>query len=507
MQGFISSVGSIDTGGGGQGGDDERFLKIVFDLSNITPSAYGESPNIRYSYRYTGYPSCYIVDSLGNEEAESLANVLHYYLIPVASNDEENTGVTCEFDGLMCEGIIRSETNNLQSATFYFMWYVDLNQDYLIIKNNLTYHELQAIPEPLLEKYINVLVDLTGITPTTEVVNGKTYNKFTFAQNKLGVRSYSNSGPLEIIDFSELIFYKTMPISNNNNDMGLYMSYDGTTFNGYVLSQETTLTEVSFMFDFYQVSQLTSFIWKNYIDMVLSSGGGGGGSSFAIPAHTLTTTTKKTLAYVNIIPNLIRSTDYKYTYTDEDNSLFTLQSTGVSLYTLLNHNNAAMNTNATITLNNVYQYPMFLFYFSVKNSGSDINLSFRVDLYLNNSIIKTYTQNFTVPPSNSTIEINANNQVPYNTFFDKIVITYLSGPTNYIYGLQNIGVAAQATVPCIDSITFDENTFYHLYAQETKTIYSINNKPGYAYFPAGTNKLYNLTTNNYRNYLSLLQYN
>lgn len=319
MQGFISSVGSIDTGGGGQGGDDERFLKIVFDLSNITPSAYGESPNIRYSYRYTGYPSCYIVDSLGNEETESLANVLHYYLIPVASNDEENTGVTCEFDGLMCEGIIRSETNNLQSATFYFMWYVDLNQDYLIIKNNLTYHEPQAIPEPLLEKYINVLVDLTGITPTTEVVNGKTYNKFTFAQNKLGVRSYSNSGPLEIIDFSELIFYKTMPISNNNNDMGLYMSYDGTTFNGYVLSQETTLTEVSFMFDFYQVSQLTSFIWKNYVDMVLSSSGGGGGGSL-LPTRKLRKqitdashfpTSRKQEIFVNIPQNVQTISDLK----------------------------------------------------------------------------------------------------------------------------------------------------------------------------------------------------
>lgn len=275
MQGFISSVGSIDSGGG-QGGDDERYLKIVFDLSNITPSAYGEPPNVRYSYNYTGYPSCYTVDSLGNEDVESLANVLNYHLLPIASNDEENTGVTCEFDGLMCQGTIRSATNNLQSATFYFHWYVDLNQDHLIIKNNLTYKEPQSIPEPLLEKYINVLVDLTGITPTTDVVNGKTYNKFTFAQNKLNVRSYSNEGPLETIDLSEMIFYKTMPISNNNNDMGIYISYDGTTFDGYVLSQESTLTEVSFMFDFYQITQLTSFTWKNYVDMVFNSGGEGG---------------------------------------------------------------------------------------------------------------------------------------------------------------------------------------------------------------------------------------
>lgn len=270
MQGLISSVGNIDTGG--QGGDVERYLKIVFDLSNITPVPYGDPPNVRYMYSYAGYPSCSTIDSLGNEEAESMANVLHYYLMPIASNDEDNTGVTCEFDGLMCEGVIRSANSNLQSATFYFLWYVDLEQDYVIIKNNLTYREPQPAPEPEVEKYIKVLIDLAGITPTTEVVDGKTYNKFIFTPNELDVLTYSNNGPTEAIPLADMRDFVTMPISNNNNDMGLYVSYDGTTFVGYVLSLSTTLTEVTFMFDFYQIVGSTSFTWKNYVDMVAGAG-------------------------------------------------------------------------------------------------------------------------------------------------------------------------------------------------------------------------------------------
>ena len=62
MQGMISSVNVTP---GGQGGDVDRYLKIVFDLSNITPVPVGEPPAVRYSYSYAGYPSCYIVDSLG----------------------------------------------------------------------------------------------------------------------------------------------------------------------------------------------------------------------------------------------------------------------------------------------------------------------------------------------------------------------------------------------------------------------------------------------------------
>lgn len=126
------------------------------------------------------------------------------------------------------------------------------------------------------DTFVRLTVNLTGITPTTETVNNKQYNKFTFAKTNLTFTAISPFGDEETIAIDDALIYNLLPISNNNEDKGINITYDGTTFSGYVLAQESTLTTVSFMFTYYIILNQTSVSWKNYVDMVFNSGGEGG---------------------------------------------------------------------------------------------------------------------------------------------------------------------------------------------------------------------------------------
>lgn len=143
------------------------------------------------------------------------------------------------------------------------------------------------------DSFVKLIVDLTGITPTTETVNNKQYNKFTFNKTNLSVKTVSQLGDEETVAVDDALIYNLFPISNNNNDMGVNITYDGTTFSGYVLSQDSTLTTVTFMFTYYINLSQTSVAWKNYIDMVFNIAleGGGGfkiytqNSTFVVPQN------------------------------------------------------------------------------------------------------------------------------------------------------------------------------------------------------------------------------
>lgn len=127
------------------------------------------------------------------------------------------------------------------------------------------------------ESFVKLIVDLTSITPTTETVNSKEYNKFTFNKTNLTFKTVSPLGDEESVAVDDALIYKLFPISNNNEDKGINISYDGTTFSGYVLAQESTLTTVTFMFAYYIVLTQTSVVWQNYVDMV-----GSGGSTVSL---------------------------------------------------------------------------------------------------------------------------------------------------------------------------------------------------------------------------------
>lgn len=129
------------------------------------------------------------------------------------------------------------------------------------------------------ESFVKLVVDLTNITPTTETVNNKEYNKFTFNKTNLTFKTVTPLGDEESVAVDDALIYKLFPISNNNEDKGLNISYDGTTFSGYVLAQESTLTTVTFMFAYYIILSQTSVVWQNYVDMVFNSSGEGGEQS------------------------------------------------------------------------------------------------------------------------------------------------------------------------------------------------------------------------------------
>ena len=124
------------------------------------------------------------------------------------------------------------------------------------------------------ESFVKLIVDLTGVTPTTETVNNKEYNKFTFNKTSLTFKTLTPFGDEETVAVDDALIYKLLPISNNNEDIGVNISYDGNTFVGYVLAQDSTLTTVTFMFAYYIILSQTSVIWKNFEDLILSSGGG-----------------------------------------------------------------------------------------------------------------------------------------------------------------------------------------------------------------------------------------
>ena len=132
------------------------------------------------------------------------------------------------------------------------------------------------------DSFVKLIVDLTGITPTTETINNKQYNKFTFNKTNLTFKTITPLGDEEAVAVDDALIYKLLPISNNNEDKGVYISYDGTTFSGYVLAQESTLTTVTFMFSYYLILTQTSVVWKNYVDMVFNNSIEGGGGGFKI---------------------------------------------------------------------------------------------------------------------------------------------------------------------------------------------------------------------------------
>lgn len=118
------------------------------------------------------------------------------------------------------------------------------------------------------DTFVKLTVDLTNVTPTTETINNKQYNKFTFDKNNLTFKTISPFGDEDTISIDDALIYNLLPISNNNTDKGISITYDGTTFTGYVLAQESTLTTESFMFTYYIIIGQTSVTWKNYVDVV-----------------------------------------------------------------------------------------------------------------------------------------------------------------------------------------------------------------------------------------------
>ena len=144
------------------------------------------------------------------------------------------------------------------------------------------------------DTFVKLTVDLTNVTPTTETINNKQYNKFTFVKNNLTFKTISPFGDEDTIAIDDALIYNMYPLSNNNDDKGLNISYDGNTFVGYVLAQESTLTTVTFMFTYYIILSQTSVLWKNYVDLVFNQtieGGGGGlkiftqNSTFIVPEN------------------------------------------------------------------------------------------------------------------------------------------------------------------------------------------------------------------------------
>lgn len=129
------------------------------------------------------------------------------------------------------------------------------------------------------DSFVKLNVNLTNISPTIETINNKEYKKFTFAKTNLTFKTVTPLGDEDTIAVNDALIYNLLPISNNNEDKGVYISYDGNTFSGYVLAQESTLTSVTFMFAYYIILSQTSVVWQNYVDLVFNSGGEGGEQS------------------------------------------------------------------------------------------------------------------------------------------------------------------------------------------------------------------------------------
>lgn len=149
MQGIISSVGNI-VSGGGQGGGLESF--ILFDIT--LPSASGIEP---VEYRPTTYynisrnrVNVYRISPLGDQESMSLDDLFYYDLKPT-SNNNYSAGMTLDYDGsnFTCKVNLDPSMTSISRMKFLFLF--------------------NGRSEPLSSMYIKNYVDLAMLRPEVEV--------------------------------------------------------------------------------------------------------------------------------------------------------------------------------------------------------------------------------------------------------------------------------------------------------------------------------------------------
>lgn len=148
MQGLISSVGNIDTGG--QGGGLEAF--VLFDISLPSPSGSETLENRTTTYYNISRNNVnvYMISPLGDQESMSLDDLLYYDLHPT-SNNNYSAGMILSYDGsnFSCKVNVAPSMTSISRIKFLFLF--------------------TGLSEPLSVINIKNYVDLAMLSPQIQV--------------------------------------------------------------------------------------------------------------------------------------------------------------------------------------------------------------------------------------------------------------------------------------------------------------------------------------------------
>ena len=328
-----------------------------------------------------------------------------------------------------------------------------------------------------IDTYINISVDLTGVTSSQTVnIKGKTYNQYILSDNNITVKTITSLSDVETIQISDLLHYKLFPLSSNNNDTGLYLSYDDTTLTAYVATNNIGMSVVDFYFSYiYNIIAAQSVTIEHYVDIV---GGSSGAGTNNLPIVDVNVVNKSTVGLKTLsVPQSSASYTQYTTQGDNDSVIISGRATPTSgdYFPRFVYNGGSLSTvnysNLTVQFGTLrYNYIRILGVTS--SSASTMTLSGTYELYNGDTLVSTHNVNISVSPATYVTIIDAKDIEDVE--FDKCVIKIKSTTTDSIK--LTVYVSLQYTCNTVD---IDTNCLQlvRLLSNDTNFVYSINNKP------------------------------
>lgn len=328
-----------------------------------------------------------------------------------------------------------------------------------------------------IDTYINISVDLTGITSSQTVnIKGKTYNQYILSDSNITVKTITSLSDVDTMQISDLLHYKLFPLSSNNNDTGLYLSYDGTTLAAYVATNNIGMTVVDFYFSYiYNIISAQYVTIEHYIDIV---GGSSGAGTNVLPIVDVNVTNKSSVGLKTLsVPQASASYTQYTTQGNNDSVIISGRATPTSgdYFPRFVYNGGSLSTvnysNLTVQFGALrYNYVRVLGVTS--SSASTMTVTGTYELYNGDTLVSTHNVNISVSPATYVTIID--NKDIKDVEFDKCVIKIKSTTTDNIK--LTVYVSLQYTC---NSIDIDTNCLQlvRLLSDDTDFVYSVNNKP------------------------------
>lgn len=330
-----------------------------------------------------------------------------------------------------------------------------------------------------IDTFINISVDLTGITSSQTVnIKGKTYNQYILTDNNITVKTITSLSDVETIQISDLLHYKLFPLSSNNNDTGLYLSYDGTTLTAYVATNNIGMTTVDFYFTYiYSVVAAQSVTIEHYVDIV---GGISGGGTNNLPIVDANVEYKSAVGLKTIsIPSASATYTSYTTQGDNDSVIMSGRATSTSgdYFPRFLYDGGTLSTSSANYSNFTIQFATLRYnYIKLEgvtpSSANYMTVSGTYELYSGNTLVYTRSVDIGLAAGSYTTIINPKHIE--NVEFDKCVIKIKSTAATKIK--LSLNVSLQYNCNAIDINT---NCLQVLKIHGNYDIWSINNKPGY----------------------------
>lgn len=344
-----------------------------------------------------------------------------------------------------------------------------------------------------IDTFINISVDYIDVPPTGTVnIKGKDYDKYILPVNNITVKRITSLSDDEIIQISDLLHYKLFPLSNND-DMGLYLSYDGTTLTAFVANNNTSVRGAEFYFTFiYNVVPATVIIIEDYIDIV---GGNSGGGTNNLPIVDANVEYKSAVGLKKIsIPSASATYTSYTTQGDNDSVIMSGRATSTSgdYFPRFLYDGGKLSTSSSNYSNFTIQFATLRYnYIKLEgvtpSSSNYMTVSGTYELYSGDTLVYTRSVDIGLAAGAYTTIINPKHIE--NVEFDKCVIKIKSTAATNIK--LSLSVSLQYNCNAIDINT---NCLQVLKIHGNYDILSINNKPGYMSYTDYIDKTFILLT-------------